>query len=171
MEARSETAAELDAKRQRLLSALLAEQGLAASAAPILPLSRERTTFPLSFAQERLWVTMQLDPVSTAYNLRTALLLDGDLSVPVLARTLSEVARRHQTLRTTYRLAAGRPVQVVALAADVPVPVVDLTALPPARIDGLTHALSREARARPFDLERGPVVRLLLVRRAAREHA
>ena len=107
------TPPDLEAKRRQLLAILLKEQEIAASRAPIPSLPRERSSSPLSFAQERLWVIDQLEPGNVTYNLPLALLLIGRLDVSLLHRTLNEVVRRHQVLRTTYGTEAGHPVQIV----------------------------------------------------------
>src|SRR5215218_7081180 len=57
---------------------------------------------PLSFAQQRLWFLDQLEPGSAFYNLPTALHLTGALNVWALERTLGEVVRRHEVLRTSF---------------------------------------------------------------------
>jgi amino acid adenylation domain-containing protein/FkbM family methyltransferase len=167
----------LDEKKRRLLALLLAEEGIDPLRSPILPLRRvggtggEPDAFPLSFSQERLWLIDRLEPGSAAYNLPTALRLRGRLDHGLLVRTLSEIVRRHEVLRTTYAEREGRPVQVVHPAAPVPVPLADLAALPAARREAEARRLATAEAGRPFDLDRGPVLRVHLLRLAAREHA
>src|SRR5689334_15475545 len=119
----------------------MAEEGIDPLRSPILPLPRAgrreigENAFPLSFSQERLWVIDRLEPGSGAYNLPTALRLAGRLDLGLLARTLSEIVRRHEILRTTYAERPGGPVQVVQPPALLPIPLVDLAGLPPGRRD------------------------------------
>jgi amino acid adenylation domain-containing protein len=126
--------------------------------------------FPLSLAQERLWFLDHWEPGSPAYNSRMAVRLDGRLDVAALERTVNEIVRRHEILRTTFGTLGGRPVQVVAPELTVPLPLVDLSHLP--EQERAEHALllcTAEVR-RPFDLERGPLVRTLLLRLTPQRH-
>ncbi|HUP43392.1 MAG TPA: condensation domain-containing protein, partial [Thermoanaerobaculia bacterium] len=125
---------------------------------------------PASFAQARLWFLHGLEPESPAYNIPLAYRLRGDLHLCALARSLSALARRHESLRTTFAVEDDEPVQVVAPPAPVPLPVVDLGALSRARREReLARRLETEAR-RPFDLALGPLFRALTLRLARREH-
>ncbi|HEX5725783.1 MAG TPA: amino acid adenylation domain-containing protein, partial [Longimicrobiaceae bacterium] len=72
---------------------------------PVLPavVPVERTgALPLSFAQERLWFLDRLEPESATYNIPAALRLTGALDERALERTLGEIVRRHEALRTTF---------------------------------------------------------------------
>ena len=75
---------------------------------PIVPVSRE-SELPLSFAQERLWFLDQLAPGSTVYNMPGAFRLTGRLDIAALERSLNEIMRRHEALRTTFRSVEGSP--------------------------------------------------------------
>ncbi|HJX28031.1 MAG TPA: condensation domain-containing protein, partial [Thermoanaerobaculia bacterium] len=136
---------------------------------------------PLSFAQQRLWLIDQLDPGTPAYNVPAAVRMTGELSVPLLERIFAEVVARHEALRTTFASDEGRPVQVIApfsgslATASRPwlpprLPVVDLSALPEDEREARGVLLVREESLRPFDLRRGPLLRLGLVRLSGREH-
>src|SRR5262245_53487402 len=85
------------------------------------------TRAPASFAQERFWFLHQMDPLSPAYNTGRAYLLRGPLDRSALERSVAEVVRRHEILRTTFASRPdGQPVQVIAPALDVPVVVRDV---------------------------------------------
>ncbi|MFP5288264.1 MAG: condensation domain-containing protein, partial [Thermoanaerobaculia bacterium] len=84
----------------------------------------------LSFAQERLWFLDRLAPGRATYNLPAfAFRMRGALDGTVLRRTLDELVRRHESLRTTFPEVDGRPVQVIAPPGPSPLPIVDLSAL------------------------------------------
>jgi amino acid adenylation domain-containing protein len=158
----------------RQLAAFIAPLLAAAASSPRSPSPWETMAvagaMPLSFAQQRLWFLDQLEPGGSTYNIPIELELRGRLEVEVLAAAFGEVVRRHQALRTTFRLAGGEPVQVVAERGDWPLPVVDLRALPgPERKAEASRLRGDEAR-RPFDLERGPLMRSLLLRFGAVQH-
>ncbi|HKU72542.1 MAG TPA: non-ribosomal peptide synthase/polyketide synthase, partial [Pyrinomonadaceae bacterium] len=138
-------------------------------AMPIQPAPREGR-IALSFAQQRLWFLNQLEPESAVYNLPIALRLRGLLNVDALERSLCEVVRRHETLRTTFVMREGEPSQVIAPALSLVQPVVELSALAETeRKAELQRLLIEEAR-QPFDLVHGPLLRATLLRLAEEEH-
>jgi amino acid adenylation domain-containing protein len=141
----------------------------ATAPSPILPRG-DRTAFPLSFAQQRLWFLDQLTPGDPAYNIHGATRLQGALDVAALARSLRAIAGRHEVLRARFHTIEGRAEQVVAPAGSEPaLPIVDLSALPAERREAevLVQAVA-EAQA-PFDLARGPLLRTTLLRLAEAE--
>ena len=138
-----------------------------APAAPVSLVPRAERLL-LSFAQERLWFLDQWMPDSPAYNIPAAVRLDGvaggSLDVRALAAALSEIVRRHEALRGTFSAIAGLPVQILQEPAATPLPVVDLAGLDPAAAEAAAAALAGEEARRPFDLRRGPLLRLCLLR-------
>ncbi|MFL5541338.1 MAG: amino acid adenylation domain-containing protein [Longimicrobiaceae bacterium] len=128
----------------------------------------EAFAFPMSFAQRRLWFLDRLAPGSAAYALPMAMVIEEPVDVGVMERVVTELARRHESLRTVFREVEGEPVQVVLPPAPVPLPVHDLSHLAPeARRPATRVRVEGEAR-RPWDLARGPLFRCFLVRRSER---
>ncbi|HEX4962826.1 MAG TPA: amino acid adenylation domain-containing protein, partial [Thermoanaerobaculia bacterium] len=125
---------------------------------------------PLSFAQERLWFLSQLEPESPAYNIPIALRLAGRLDLPALERSLTELLRRHESLRTTYELAEGQAVQVIHPPAPWKIQRVDLARLSEEDQERETQRLMWEELHRPFDLAVGPLARATLVHLGEDDH-
>ncbi|RCV59894.1 non-ribosomal peptide synthetase [Marinitenerispora sediminis] len=149
----------------------LAAHGLTGGAGAIPPADPDRPA-PLSSAQRRLWFLDRYETGGTEYYTGSGYRLRGPLSAAALAAALHGLLLRHESLRTTFHEVDGAPVQRVGDAADARVDLTeaDLSALDPvAREPELGALLSAEAE-RPFDLERGPLFRALLVRLAAEEH-
>ncbi|HSL82793.1 MAG TPA: condensation domain-containing protein, partial [Thermoanaerobaculia bacterium] len=148
-----------------------AAAGPGAEGPPLGPRSApEGAELPLSFAQQRLWFLDQLHPGSASFNSSTALRLAGRLDRRALARSLREVVRRHAVLRTVFPAPGGRPVQSVRPVPARLLPRVDLTRLRPARREAEALRLGALAGRRPFDLERGPVLRARLLELDSEDH-
>ncbi len=136
---------------------------------PIEPIPR---TGPLrlSFSQRRMWFLHRLDPESSAYNIPIVLRIEGPVDDAALVAALDGLVARHEALRTVFRVVDGEPLQVVEAPSAVEVARHDVAERPPEpRLDAALRLAAAEAR-RPFDLERGPLVRAALVRVAADDH-
>jgi amino acid adenylation domain-containing protein len=122
---------------------------------------------PLSFAQQRLWFMEQLEPGTPIYNIPLAMTFSGRLDAAALAAALAAIVRRHEALRTTFRVADGGPLQVVHPPGPAALPIIDLGGSPdPAEISRLALAAARCT----FDLEAGPLLRTTLLRLAPERH-
>jgi amino acid adenylation domain-containing protein len=127
---------------------------------------------PASFAQERMWFLSRFAPESPMYNVPAAFLVPADVDVPALERALTAVVARHEALRTTYRMAEdGRLMQVVQPPAPVGVEVIDVRDRVGEPFVRGVHQLIGEEGARLFDLDRGPMVRVTLLRVSDADYA
>jgi amino acid adenylation domain-containing protein len=126
---------------------------------------------PLSFAQERMWLLAQIQGDSAAYNLAGALRLEGGLDVVALRRALGEIVHRHDTCRTTFAVQDGVPVQHVHPQRELELAFTDLQDLPDSGRMPRVLELARAQSAQPFDLESGPLLRVLLLQLAPQVHA
>ena len=129
------------------------------------------SSWPLSYAQERLWFLQRLQPRSSAYNLPFPLRVTGALDLPALAASLAELVRRHESLRTRLMLVDGAPRQVVDPPPATTLPLVDLAGLPERRREQEARRLARSEARRPFDLATGALVRHAVARLGRRDHA
>ncbi len=121
---------------------------------------------PLSFAQQRLWFLDRLAPDDPSYNVPLAARIEGPLDIGALRRSLDAIVARHESLRTTFGVVDGSPVQVIAPTLSFRLPVIDLEGLAAAE----THRLGDELIARPFDLAAGPLLRGALIRLGRERH-
>jgi amino acid adenylation domain-containing protein len=134
------------------------------------PVPRTGPFLPLSFSQERLWLLQQLEPGSATYNIPVAVEIAGSLDVRALAGVLAEVARRQESLRTTFPSVDGSPRQRISASGGLPLPFADLSALPAAAGLAAAERLERQHAALVLDLESGPLAAALLVRLSAERH-
>jgi len=160
---------ELSGKRRALLEALLTEQGINSPGAERIPRREESGPAPLSFAQQRLWFFDQFEPGNPAYNLVSSVLLQGKLDTDALERSFSEVIRRHEALRTTFDVREGEPVQIIAPPKPLHLNIIDAT-LPEAEHDRIVQDLIHQQTQASFDLKRGPLLRITVVRLRNEEH-
>jgi amino acid adenylation domain-containing protein len=131
---------------------------------------RESITAPLSFQQRRLWFIEQLEPGNILGNLTNAARITGHIKLEMVRKALDELVRRQESLRTTFHMEAGEPFQVIGPPQPASFDVLDLTGVRKADEDSaLREAIRREAHI-PFDLTRGPLFRVKLVRLAENDH-
>ncbi|HEX9628560.1 MAG TPA: amino acid adenylation domain-containing protein, partial [Pyrinomonadaceae bacterium] len=128
--------------------------------------SREQP-LALSFPQQRLWFIDQLETGSSLYNINKALRLRGPLDAARLNAAVQSIAARHEVLRTRFVDQDGQPVQLIAPAIDIPFRIEDLTS---ADQEVELDRLIRIETEKPFDLSRGPLLRVTLFRLADDEH-
>ena len=127
--------------------------------------------YPMSYQQEQLWFLDQLQPGSPFYNIPGAALVSARIDVPTLQRALTEVVRRHEGLRTVFRMVDGKPMQVVQPPYELKVEVEDLRG--PDGQDAPAELIRRKASdwgALPFDLAHGPLFGARLFRISAADY-
>ncbi|HUN44157.1 MAG TPA: amino acid adenylation domain-containing protein [Acetobacteraceae bacterium] len=126
---------------------------------------------PLSFAQERLWLLDRLEEKSPAYNIASSVRLAGSLDMEALRHGFRMLIARHEVLRTTFvATSEGEPVQHIAASMDFELPLIDVEACDEPSQSARIQELSMDVHQRVFDLQRGPLLRAVVLRRAAREH-
>lgn len=158
----------LSPSRRRLLERL--QRGRDDASAPTPSAGPAGRTAPLSFHQEAIWLVSRLDPAGAFYSIPDAVAVRGELRVELLRRALEALAARHQTLRTTFREVGGEPVQEVARSASFELPLLDLRGMPEVERRRVVGRFAQEQFDQQFDLARGPLLRLRLLRVADDEH-
>ena len=161
---------ELAARKSEILALLNQADTVTSSASlPLKPVSRARD-LPLSFAQERLWFLHHLEPDSVAYSIPRSVRLKGVLRKDALQKTYAELARRHETLRTTFLSNDGNPVLRIAAEPNIVFDTLDLRHLPEVEREAEVKRLSEEDARKPFDLGQGPLFRIRLFQLEDEEH-
>lgn len=125
---------------------------------------------PLSFAQQQLWFFAQLAPGNLAYNQPRGFRLKGTLDIAALLKSFNSIVARHEILRTTFAAENGKPIQIIAESAFAYMSVVDLTSLPEIQRETKAQLIATEGWQQPFDLSRGPLLRVSLIRLSSEEH-
>ncbi|NES13760.1 MULTISPECIES: non-ribosomal peptide synthetase [Micromonospora] len=150
--------AALSPEKRALFAKLLRERGQA-------PPDRGEQVFPISVMQQGIWFLEQLRPGNPAYLIPAAVRIRGPLDTALLRQAVNGIVARHESLRTTFELRDGRPVQVVRPALEIALPEVDLggTAFDGDELADRVAAALRE----PFELTTGPLLRLVLLRLGA----
>jgi amino acid adenylation domain-containing protein len=132
---------------------------------PVITPGPAEPPLPLSSQQEQIWFIGKAAPGSIAYQTQTTIRILGDLDLDALDRTVTEMSRRHEILRTTFPEVGGRPQQAVHPAAPVTVTRFDVRGA-----DGAAREIvDRELHA-PFDVTRGPLIRWTVIRLADAEY-
>ncbi|MFL6336608.1 MAG: non-ribosomal peptide synthetase [Pyrinomonadaceae bacterium] len=163
--------AQLTPAQRELLARLLEEEGIQTAACGRVRRRGPDEALQLSFAQQRLWLLDQLEPGNIAYKISRLFRLTGPLNVHALEGALGEIVRRHESLRTTFTVKDGRPLQIIADFSPLVLRVTDLAGLEAESREDEMWRLAAEEVARPFDLARGPLFRTGLLRLADDDHA
>ncbi|MBD1837880.1 non-ribosomal peptide synthetase [Coleofasciculus sp. FACHB-501] len=125
--------------------------------------NRESNSFPLSFAQQRLWFFDQLEPGNTSYNIPVAVRFKGTLDAIALEHSLNAIIERHEALRTVFTTVDGHPVQVITPQLKLTLPFVDLRELPNTEREQAVRQLATAEAQKPFDLTQAPLLRVSLL--------
>ncbi|WP_223632375.1 amino acid adenylation domain-containing protein [Corallococcus sp. EGB] len=154
------------------LAELLQASGTNQGAKPLPPVERTppTDTLPLSFSQEVYWSPEQGGAASVHNASPVVLGLGGMLDAAALKRGVEEIVRRHESLRTAFPTVDGKPRQHILPPGPVPFEVEALDALPAAEREAEALRRARVQMDRPFDLERGPLLRCHLYRLDAEQH-
>ena len=136
----------------------------------LTPLARERP-LPASADQERMWTVAQMLPRLPLFNMTQVISLIGALEVKILEQCFHEIIQRHEILRTTFTMLDRQLVQVIAPATGVRITVRDLSSMPSDHQEEMIRQIARREAQRLFDLQRGPLLYVCLLRLDRQEHA
>jgi amino acid adenylation domain-containing protein len=117
-----------------------------------------REYYPLSSAQQRLFFLNRLDPEGVSYNMPRLIPLEGELDSRRLHSAFRQLIRRHESLRTSFRMVNDEPVQRIHPEVPFNLEIIDIKGSP-----GEVEKIGRDF-VRPFDLSGAPLLRAGLVR-------
>jgi len=125
---------------------------------------------PASIAQERVWELQRVLPGIPFFNIVYALRITSAVDTLALERSINEIIRRHEILRTTFAVVDGQCVQIIASQLPLRLGSDDLHTLPESKKDTAGLQIIQEELLHCFDLVHGPLLRARLMRVAEREH-
>jgi hypothetical protein len=157
---------DLTPEKRELLEILRKKGTVGPPRSRIIPRDRRNGLSPLSYGQRALWFLQQFEPENIAYNISTAMRVLSILDIPALRGAFQKLVDRHSSLRTVFIPVDGEPMQQSLPRMDFRLQEFDATGWTEAE---LTQFLIKEAR-RPFDLEKGPLLRISVVSRSSSEH-
>jgi hypothetical protein len=155
------------------LAAAISVAGRENSRASLPPVTRGTRTgaLPLSYAQQRLWVLDRMEPGNTNYNFPAGLRLSGRLNVSALNQSIHEIVCRHDILRAVFADQDGTPAQTIVPPQPTLSAIVDLSPLPSEERERMIDHLANAEAHRPFDLAKGPLLRIVLLKLAEQDNA
>lgn len=133
-------------------------------------MSTDQYIFPASFAQQRLWFLDQMVPGTAFYNMSKATRFPYYIDISILRKSLNEIVRRHESLRTTFKAVDGQPFQVISASLEIDLPVHDLNKMDTIKREVAARELAHADALRPFDLANGPLIRFSLIRINPNDH-
>lgn len=154
----------------RELAALLEQLPCKPQAEQTIPPAAVAEHYPMSHAQQRLFFLQKMDETSCSYNMPVALSINGKLQTENLQAALQTIVDRHESLRTTFRLIEGQPVQVIAAWMQLPLTLEDLSQWDADAREARLAGIEKEELETPFDLTTGPVFRLRLIQLDEEQH-
>ena len=158
----SSLSSQLAQRKPEIIAFLNRANSTSSSRRTIKPVAR-RKNLPLSFVQQRLWFIEQMTPDSPQYNIFEAIRFEGVLDVSALRRSINEIIRRHEILRTNFKTLEGQPIQEIALSLELPLPLIDWRSLSPNERQAKLSSLVNQEAMKPFNLAEEPLLRITLI--------
>jgi NRPS condensation-like uncharacterized protein len=132
--------------------------------------TEEVFVFPASYGQKRMWFLDQFEPGSPYYNIPVAFKIKGKFSEKEFIDTIEYMVKRHESFRTTFTVIKGDPHQVISPNLKIDIPIIDISDTSASDIENVViKNVTDEARL-PFNLEKGPLFRVKVLRLTPDEH-
>jgi amino acid adenylation domain-containing protein/non-ribosomal peptide synthase protein (TIGR01720 family) len=162
--------ANLSPEKRELLLSKLKKTKKPSDKSAVINRREKQSEYPMSFGQKGFWFLDQLDPGSSLNNIPAAIKLSGYLHIPSLEKSLNEIIRRHEILRARFTMESGAPVQIVDPVFNLNLKIVDLSGMTEPEKDKRCRQLIDEEAVRPFNLAKGTLLRITLLRLSEKEH-
>jgi amino acid adenylation domain-containing protein len=153
---------QLAERKGEILALLQGHDSVSRSVVPVQRVPRSGS-LPLSFSQERLWFLHEVEPGSSAYTIVSSVRFTRPLDPPAVQRSLTQLTERHETLRTTFVSRDGEPFLSIAPAVVVDLPIFDVRGPDISERWQRFAQIQKDLIEQPFDLERGPLMRVAVV--------
>ncbi|NET57520.1 MAG: SDR family NAD(P)-dependent oxidoreductase [Symploca sp. SIO2E6] len=157
-------------QREQVLEKLRQQKLLPTVEIQAIPVISREQEIPLSYSQGMMWFWHQLLPDNPLYNSIFSLTLEGILNLAALEQSLNEIVRRHENLRTSFPSVDGKPIQVICPVANINISTIELQSLPEPEKSAQLKQLANTEVEKPFDLEKGQVLRVTLVQLSPETH-
>lgn len=166
-----ERIAKLSPEQRRLLELTIKQKNLDISQIPISQEYRKNYNhFPLSFEQEPMWFIEQFEPNNATYDIFFAIGLEGNLNKEAFERSINEIIKRHEILRTVFIIAKDKPMQVILPTLYLPLTIIDFKGLPGDEQDARLNRLREDKGLHMFDLVKGPLIKAELIELSEHKH-
>ncbi|ACK67643.1 amino acid adenylation domain protein [Rippkaea orientalis PCC 8801] len=136
---------------------------------PIIPINRAEN-LTLSFAQQRLWFLDQLEGENATYNIPGALKLEGSLKIEALEKSLNQIIKRHESLRTRFKTVNGEAVQIIDPEGQINLKMITLESLDESEKKSQTQSLIKQEAEKPFNLSQDRLIRASLIKLGSESH-
>ncbi|MBD2690473.1 non-ribosomal peptide synthetase [Anabaena catenula] len=137
-----------------------------------LKIAQRKTTdtLCLSLTQEKFWLLQQLQPDLTLYNESNMLRLQGKLNIIILEKSLNEIIKRHEILRTAFQVIDEQVLQIIAPTLTTELPIIDLKGWSKTDQEAKVKQLAIEYSSQTFHLDKTPLFKIIIIQLQEEEH-
>ncbi len=157
----SETLELIRENKERIIAQLRKGNASALKEIPLIPIQE---SYPLSSAQNSLWITSQFEGASVAYNVSYQLPIQQRLDVASFKKAMHAVIDRHEILKTVFRKNEQGEVRQWILDQsefDFAIQYIDYRTV--ANNTEAVEKFIQEDATKEFNLEKGPLFRVSLL--------
>jgi acyl carrier protein/NRPS condensation-like uncharacterized protein len=136
-----------------------------------IPAVEEKDFYELSSAQKRMYIIHRMIGDSTAYNIAEVIILEGGIEKHAFNTSLKKLITRHESLRTSFKLIEGKPVQKIHKNVNFEIQYLSAECKAERRLPfAIRRANTIKKFIRPFDLSRAPLLRVGLIEAKDQKH-